>query len=194
MFIDDIVIHSGLKCALRYKFNYKRFSQDGLEEEFSQSSTLVSSMNLTTDSQFSSIDLVRYEEVVQPPTRSSLVSDPTAQVLVNTDTIPDEISPYPARFRDAWDSDHVRLPHSPCNRIKSNRNAAEVARWNLITQTLKQKINSPAEFEEAVYKYNTKIHKPMGLMRYFFEKEARLEERTSIFVEISRKSHDIPLV
>eukprot|EP00795_Rhopilema_esculentum_P013150 gene13150-3943_t len=61
--------------------------------------------------------------------------------------------PYPDRYRDIWDRDHVKMP---CSResLYPTKDKTLRKRWDLIKETLAKPIRSSRDFEDAVLKYN----------------------------------------
>ena len=91
-----------------------------------------------------------------------------------TSKVGDVLQPYPAQFRDVWDSNHVRMPcskHSlyPVGESKRNEKILH-PRWDLIRQSLEQPINNSYDLEEAILAYNSVYSKKWqfnGLHAFF---------------------------
>ncbi|KAM9424270.1 poly(ADP-ribose) glycohydrolase [Pholidichthys leucotaenia] len=66
--------------------------------------------------------------------------------------------PYPARFRDVWDNDHVRMPCSSRNLFpvedEETKELQNKSRWELIKETLNEKCTSPLDLKKSVLKYS----------------------------------------
>lgn len=66
--------------------------------------------------------------------------------------------PYPAKFRDTWDDVHVKMPCSSCNLFpvqdEETLELQNKSRWELIKETLNNKLTSQLELKNAILKYN----------------------------------------
>ena len=66
------------------------------------------------------LELRKYSQCVDPPSRQQLIRDENVQVLFNSDSIgSDRIRPFPSQMKDIWDGYHVRLPYSSMNKLKN---------------------------------------------------------------------------
>jgi len=61
--------------------------------------------------------------------------------------------PYPDKYKDRWDKDHVRMPCSPEN-LYPTRDKKVQNRWELVETTLLQTFSSSNDLEEAILVYN----------------------------------------
>jgi len=62
-------------------------------------------------------------------------------------------TPYPDRYRDAWDRNHVRMPCSKENLYPTKEKKIR-KRWELIEETLVKPIRSSRDFQNAIMAYN----------------------------------------
>ena len=95
---------------------------------------------------------------VLPPLRSSL----THCVMFNTAMkpgVPPE--PYPAVFKDVWDSNHVRMPCSSQSLYPVEGGKGEepnlVPKWDLVKKAFQSHIAGPGDLEKAILSYNTRF-------------------------------------
>ncbi|XP_013781094.1 poly(ADP-ribose) glycohydrolase-like [Limulus polyphemus] len=83
--------------------------------------------------------------------------------------------PFPEKYRDKWDCNHVRMPCSPENLypVKTPGSGRKVqSRWELIQKTLSAPIMSSWDLEEAILNYNSQYSKRWdfrGLHTFFTE-------------------------
>lgn len=148
-----------------------------LEKQISETSISASISNTPSQT------MVKYEDAITTPSRTQLVTNPEVQVMFNTDSLPDPvIRPYPRKFSDRWDSNHVRLPCSNHNKLKNPRTGEEMFRWPIIESAMEQQILCPEDLESTMKQYNSKVGK-MPLLHHFFTTEATLEERERFFDE-----------
>lgn len=97
-------------------------------------------------------------------------------------------TPFPSRFRDVWDSNHVKLPCSkqslyPVETAGTSGKSLQ-PRWELILQSLRAPIQNSYEFERAVMQYNSRYStrwKFDGLHAYF--KQLSTQEESLFFEE-----------
>ncbi|XP_069475068.1 poly(ADP-ribose) glycohydrolase-like [Ambystoma mexicanum] len=83
-------------------------------------------------------------------------------VLVEANKIVQGSVPAPHRGRrtDAWDQEHVKMPHSPKNLYQRDRSFLGVkTRWSMITKALGKKLSSPQDIEKAIKSYNKKYER-----------------------------------
>ena len=87
-------------------------------------------------------------------------------------------TPFPDKFKDVWDSNHVRMPCSsqsvfPVMTSSSGgggeRAAAKtlVSRWDIITESLRKPIANSYDLEEAILTYNSRKWNFFSLHSYF---------------------------
>ena len=84
-------------------------------------------------------------------------------------------TPFPDKFKDVWDSNHVRMPCSSQSVFPVASSAASdkttsktlVSRWDIIKESLRKPINNSYDLEEAILTYNTRRWNFYGLHSYF---------------------------
>ncbi len=98
--------------------------------------------------------------------------------------------PYPDKFRDVWDSNHVKMPcsqHSvyPVSEPGKKEKTLQ-ARWKLIRQAFSKPINNSFELEEAIMSYNTRYLKKWNFdgLHAYFNKVCQPEESNKFFTEV----------
>lgn len=95
--------------------------------------------------------------------------------------------PYPKKFRDVWDSNHVKMPCSQRSvypvAIPGRREKVLQPRWELIYQALSNPINNSYDLEEAIMTYNSRYSKKwnFGGLHAYFSKVCQAEERHDFF-------------
>lgn len=97
--------------------------------------------------------------------------------------------PFPDKFKDVWDSNHVRMPcssqsvfpvASPDKEGGKPGNKVLVSRWDIITESLRKPIANSYDLEEAILSYNSRKWCFSGLHSYFSE-HCSEEESSSFF-------------
>jgi len=84
----------------------------------------------------------------------TLTPSPAHTILFKPQVMTNKVPrPYPDKYRDRWDKDHVRMPCSPEN-LYPTRDKKVQNRWELIETTLLQTFSSSNDLEEAILVYN----------------------------------------
>ena len=90
--------------------------------------------------------------------------------------------PYPDKFRDVWDQDHVRMPCSSKSQYPVEGEGL-VCRWELIKKALGGKIANSHDFERALLSYNSHYAKRWSFkgLHVYFEEICSEEESSAFF-------------
>lgn len=112
---------------------------------------------------------------ILPPLRSSIDHAVLIFVPLRFGVLP---RPYPVKFRDVWDSNHVKMPCSDKNVYPVSSGSGRIlsSRWSLICQSLKSPICNSHELENAIMRYNSSYLGKWnfdGLHTYFTEKSVK---------------------
>ncbi|AWP17867.1 putative poly(ADP-ribose) glycohydrolase-like [Scophthalmus maximus] len=81
-------------------------------------------------------------------------------VMIRTDLLHSGKAPvpYPAQFKDTWDTVHVKMPCSSSNLFpvedEKTRELQIKSRWQLIKETLNKEFTNPLDFKNAILKYS----------------------------------------
>lgn len=93
------------------------------------------------------------------PILEPLRTTPTHSVLFKPRSPPDKpLLPYPDRFKDVWDKDHVRMPCSGESfyPIRDEKGESLVNRWPLIESSLRRPILNSFDLEKSILSYNSR--------------------------------------
>ncbi|KAM4703493.1 poly(ADP-ribose) glycohydrolase [Rhinophrynus dorsalis] len=137
----------------------------------------------------------------QPP----LSSSPSHTVTVRTDWIQEKELPipYPADYRDVWDTIHVKMPCSKENLYPvedQHGGRTVVSRWKLIESSLRNHIRGPVELKDAILKYNMTYSKKWDFTALIDLCHKRFEEAEyehlfqSILPDMVKLALDLPIV
>ena len=102
--------------------------------------------------------------------------------------------PFPDKFKDVWDNQHVRMPCSSKSMYPTESKGL-VPRWDLIKEALRRPIVNSLDFEEALLTYNSHYSKRwsfVGLHSYFGEICSE-EESSSFFGTLLPQIIDLAL-
>ena len=95
--------------------------------------------------------------------------------------------PYPDKFRDVWDSNHVKMPCSQQSvypvTVPEKKDKTLQPRWKLIRQAFSKPINNSYELEEAIMTYNSRYSKKwnFGGLHAYFSKVCQPKENDEFF-------------
>ncbi len=129
------------------------------------------------------------------PLLPPLCSTPTHCVAIRTDTISGLAPPipYPPSFKDAWDSEHIRMPCS----IKSlypGVNGLD-QKWDLVKKALTKPIRNHHELQQAILSYNTRFSRRWDFkqLHYYFTEHASVQSTERFYTDVLPKMVDLVL-
>ena len=108
--------------------------------------------------------------------------------------------PFPDKFKDVWDGNHVRMPCSTQNLFPVSSPASKekaedktlVSRWDVITQSLRKPIANSYDLEEAILSYNSRKWSFSSLHSYFSD-HCSEDEGDSFFGQVLPRVVDLAL-
>ncbi|CBY08840.1 unnamed protein product [Oikopleura dioica] len=182
----------GKQQQITHSFRKRKRSSDSIESKkicVDESMQRIDHQNESDDDQR---DFPTFSEKVEKfPKWKELRRKENCQFLFDVDS-PD-LAPYPKRFADKWDANHVRMPFSKENTKKTSRllgmGSVLVPKWEDIMDGIgkyQQPIKSPVELLEAIQKYNKQVI-DISLVEKFFEAHASIDESTDFFEKILPK-------
>lgn len=98
--------------------------------------------------------------------------------------------PYPEKFRDVWDSNHVKMPCSQRSvypvAVPGRKDKVLQPRWEMIRQALSKPINNSYDLEEAIMTYNSRYSKKWNFsgLHTYFSNICRAEESFEFFTAV----------
>lgn len=97
--------------------------------------------------------------------------------------------PFPEKYRDKWDCNHVKMPCSPENLypVKTSGGGRKFqSQWELIQKALSAPIMSSWDLEEAILNYNSQYSKKWDFqgLHAFFSEEPNCQNQTEFFSSI----------
>ena len=116
-------------------------------------------------------------------------------------------TPFPEKFKDIWDTNHVRMPCSSqsvypvataaTSSASDGASAAKtlVPRWDIIKESLKKPIANSYDLEEAILTYNTHYAKRWNFygLHSYFNDHCSEEEAQSFFGSVLPRVIDLAL-
>ena len=118
-------------------------------------------------------------------------------------------TPFPEKFKDIWDSNHVRMPCSsqsvyPVSTNASSASASSggssaaktlVSRWDIINESLRKPIANSYDLEEAILTYNTHYARRWNFygLHSYFNDHCSEEESRSFFGSVLPRVIDLAL-
>jgi len=120
-----------------------------------------------------------------PTLRSSASHAVTFQVA--GDLLANIPRPYPDKFRDVWDSNHVKMPCSQRSMYPVTKPGGKVktleSRWELIRQAFSKSIRDSYELEEAIMSYNSRYTRRWNFrgLHAYFSSFCQPEEKSEFF-------------
>ena len=125
------------------------------------------------------------------PVLPPLVSSPSHTVMFqsrpHSTGLPPK--PFPSKYHDVWDSNHVRSPCSPQSLYPVKTDSREsklLSRWALIKTSLSKSINNSYDLVEAIMEYNTRQASKwsFGALHAYFTEIATEEESSAFFTKL----------
>ena len=139
---------------------------------------------------------------ILPPLQSSA----THSVLFRPQLTPGKHPiPFPDKFKDVWDTNHVRMPCSSQSVYpvatpsgggqRSAVGKTLVSRWDIIKESLRKPITNSYDLEEAIFAYNTHYAKRWNFhsLHSYFNDHCSEEESQSFFGSVLPRVIDLAL-
>ena len=133
------------------------------------------------------------------PILPPLSSSPSHTVTFHTRLRPGHAPrPYPDKFCDVWDSNHVRSPCSSQSLYPVKTNMGEkvlMSRWTLIRASLSKPIANSYDLEEAIMEYNSRQAGKwsFGALHAYFSEVTTEEESSAFFSSLLPKMISLAL-